>query len=115
MGVHQAHHASVGVRSEPTRSAPMTSVVNEPIDLVRLSLDERILVKMRGDRELRGKLHAYDQHLNMVLGDVEEVVTTVEVDEETYEEIIKTSKRQIEMLFVRGDGVILISPPLRTS
>ena len=45
---------------------------------------------MRGDRDLRGKLHAYDQHLNMVLGDVEEVVTTVEVDEETYEEIIKT-------------------------
>ena len=91
------------------------SVVTEPIDLVRLSLDERIRVKMRGDRELRGRLHAYDQHLNMVLGDVEEVVTTVEVDEETYEEIIKTSKRQIDMLFVRGDGVILISPPLRTS
>ena len=58
---------------------------------------------------------AYDQHLNMVLGDVEEVVTSVEVDEETYEEIIKTSKRQIDMLFVRGDGVILISPPLRTT
>ena len=51
----------------------------------------------------------------MVLGDVEETVTTVEVDEETYEEIIKTSKRQIDMLFVRGDGVILISPPLRTA
>jgi len=91
------------------------SVVTEPIDLVRLSLDERIHVKLRGDRDLRGKLHAYDQHLNMVLGDVEEVVTSVEVDEETYEEIIKTSKRQIEMLFVRGDGVILISPPLRTA
>jgi U6 snRNA-associated Sm-like protein LSm3 len=91
-----------------------STLVKEPIDLVRLSLDERIHVKMRGDRELRGTLHAYDQHLNMVLGDVEEVVTTVEVDEETYEEIIKTSKRQIEMLFVRGDGVILISPPLRT-
>jgi hypothetical protein len=60
-------------------------------------------------------VQAYDQHLNMVLGDVEEIVTTVEVDEETYEEIIKTSKRQIDMLFVRGDGVILISPPLRTS
>jgi|TARA_B100000524_G_scaffold348435_1_gene252982 U6 snRNA-associated Sm-like protein LSm3 len=51
----------------------------------------------------------------MVLGDVEETVTTVEMDEETMEEIIKTSKRQIDMLFVRGDGVILISPPLRTS
>ena len=51
----------------------------------------------------------------MVLGEVEEVVTSVEVDEETYEEIIKTSKRQFDMLFVRGDGVILISPPLRTN
>lgn len=34
-------------------------------------------------------LQAYDQHLNMVLGDVEETVTTVEIDEETYEEIYK--------------------------
>ena len=35
------------------------------------------------------RLQAYDQHLNMVLGDVEETVTTVEIDEETFEEIIK--------------------------
>ena len=51
----------------------------------------------------------------MILGEVEETVTSVELDEDTYEEIIQTSKRQIDMLFVRGDGVILISPPLRTS
>ncbi|CAM9333362.1 unnamed protein product [Hapterophycus canaliculatus] len=51
----------------------------------------------------------------MVLGDVEETVTTVEVDEDTYEEIVRTSKRSIEMLFVRGDVVILVSPPLRTT
>jgi U6 snRNA-associated Sm-like protein LSm3 len=63
----------------------------EPLDLIRLSLDERIYVKCRGDRELRGKLHAYDQHLNMVLGDVEETVTTHEVDEDSYEEIIRVS------------------------
>jgi hypothetical protein len=31
--------------------------VEEPLDLVRLSLDERIYVKLRGDRELRGVLH----------------------------------------------------------
>lgn len=58
-------------------------------------------------------LQAYDQHLNMVLGDVEEVITTIEVDEETYEEIVKTRKRSMPYLFVRGDGVILVSPPLR--
>jgi hypothetical protein len=31
--------------------------VEEPWDLVRLSLDERIYVKMKGNRELTGKLH----------------------------------------------------------
>lgn len=34
-------------------------------------------------------LQAYDQHLNMILGDVEEIVTTVEIDDETYEEIVR--------------------------
>uniref|UniRef100_A0A7N5KPY2 U6 snRNA-associated Sm-like protein LSm3 n=1 Tax=Ailuropoda melanoleuca TaxID=9646 RepID=A0A7N5KPY2_AILME len=68
-----------------------TNTVEEPLDLIRLSLDERIYVKMRNDRELRGRLHAYDQHLNMILGDVEETVTTIEIDEETYEEIYKNA------------------------
>ncbi|KAI1303117.1 U6 snRNA-associated Sm-like protein LSm3 [Halotydeus destructor] len=89
--------------------------VEEPLDLIRLSLDERIYVKLRNGRELKGRLHAYDQHLNMVLGDVEETVTTIEIDDETYEEQYKTAKRKVAMLFVRGDGVILISPPLRGS
>lgn len=38
---------------------------------------------------MSSKLQAYDQHLNMILGDVEEVVTTVEIDDETYEEIVR--------------------------
>ena len=88
--------------------------VKEPVDLIRLSLDERIYVKMKNDREITGRLHAYDQHLNMVLGEVEETITTIEIDEETYEEVYKTTKRSIPMLFVRGDGVILVSPPSRT-
>ena len=53
--------------------------VEEPFDLMRLSLDERIYVKMRNERELRGRLHAYDQHLNMVMSEIEETVTSVEV------------------------------------
>ncbi|TDG48003.1 hypothetical protein AWZ03_005621 [Drosophila navojoa] len=73
--------------------------VKEPLDLIRLSLDEKVYVKMRNERELRGRLHAFDQHLNMVLGDAEETVTTVEIDEETYEEVYKTTKRTIPMLY----------------
>ena len=34
-------------------------------------------------------VQAYDQHLNMILGEVEEVVTSVEIDDETYEEIVR--------------------------
>lgn len=112
------------------------SAVKEPLDLIRLSLDERIYVKLRSDRELRGKLHvplslylvyfhqfvvvliwsvlwfsnknswvciycifqAYDQHLNMILGDVEEIVTTVEIDDETYEEIVRVCSHLILFL-----------------
>ena len=33
------------------------SPVAEPLDLVRLLLDEIVLVKLRGDRELKGRLH----------------------------------------------------------
>ena len=59
---------------------------------LRLSLDERIYVKMRNERELKGRLHAYDQHLNMILGEVEETVTVIEIDEETYEEVTRMRK-----------------------
>lgn len=31
--------------------------LKEPLDLLLLSLDERVVVKMKNDRELRGKLH----------------------------------------------------------
>jgi hypothetical protein len=34
-------------------------------------------------------MQAYDQHLNMILSEVEEIVRTVEIDEETEEEHIK--------------------------
>jgi U6 snRNA-associated Sm-like protein LSm3 len=92
--------------TEDAGSAPS---VSEPLDLVRLSLDEIVFVKLRGDRELKGRLHAYDSHCNLVLGDVEETIYVVE-DDENEEETIRTIKKQEEMLFVRGDSVVLISP-----
>ncbi|CAI0438103.1 unnamed protein product, partial [Linum tenue] len=80
--------APEGIEEEKgSMSTEEESAVKEPLDLIRLSLDERIYVKLRSDRELRGKLH----HLNMILGDVEEVVTTVEIDDETYEQILRVT------------------------
>ena len=52
----------------------VSTSIHEPFDLIRLSLSERVLVKLRGDREMRGILHAYDGHMNLILGDVEETI-----------------------------------------
>ncbi|KAI1803167.1 like-Sm domain-containing protein [Daldinia bambusicola] len=87
---------------------PAGGSVSEPLDLVRLLLDEVVFVKLRGDRELKGRLHAYDSHMNLVLGDVVETIYTVDEDDD--EEEIKTTTKKSEMLFVRGDSVVLVSP-----
>ncbi len=89
--------------------------VEQPLDLLRLSLDEHVYVKCRNGRELRGRLHAFDQHVNVVLGDVAESVTTLVIDPDTEEEVASITSRKVDMLFVRGDVIVLISPPLRTS
>lgn len=34
-----------------------SSGIQEPFDLIRLSLSERVFVKLRGDREMTGILH----------------------------------------------------------
>ncbi|KAK4465668.1 hypothetical protein QBC42DRAFT_260652 [Cladorrhinum samala] len=86
------------------------SSVSEPLDLVRLLLDEVVFVKLRGDRELKGRLHAYDSHCNLVLGDVEETIYVVDEENEEEDDEVKTISRKSEMLFVRGDSVVLISP-----
>jgi len=69
--------------------------IQEPFDLIRLSLNERVFVKLRGDRELTGVLHvrpshdrsrscltlcyqAYDGHMNLIMSAVEETIMIVE-------------------------------------
>ncbi|EUC67299.1 U6 snRNA-associated-like-Sm protein LSm3 [Rhizoctonia solani AG-3 Rhs1AP] len=85
-----------------------SGTVQEPFDLIRLSLSERVYVKLRGDRELTGVLHAYDGHMNLIMSDVEESIMIVENSENPANSNIKVAKRNVEMLFVRGDGVILV-------
>ncbi|KAK3990150.1 putative U6 snRNA-associated Sm-like protein LSm3 [Cladorrhinum sp. PSN332] len=91
-------------------NADESTAVSEPLDLVRLLLDEVVFVKLRGDRELKGRLHAYDSHCNLVLGDVEETIYVVDDENDNDDEDVKTISRKSEMLFVRGDSVVLISP-----
>ena len=77
---------------------PSGTGIQEPFDLIRLSLSERVFVKLRGDRELTGILHvcfihklmsieprltnffiqAYDGHMNLIMSDVEETIMIVD-------------------------------------
>ncbi|KAJ7180273.1 like-Sm ribonucleoprotein [Mycena crocata] len=91
-----------------------SSSIQEPFDLIRLSLSERVFVKLRGDRELTGILHAYDGHMNLIMSDVEETIMLVDGVDGAQPATVNVAKRKMDMLFVRGDGVILVSPPSRT-
>lgn len=73
----------------------------EPLDLIRFQLDEIVVVKLRGARQMKGRLQAYDSHCNMVLSEAQETVFLEEGLEQT---------KNTDMVFVRGDLVILISP-----
>ena len=59
-----------------------------------------LLVKLKGGRGLRGKLKGFDQHMNLIL---EEAVELVEVESE--------QSKPLGTVVVRGDNVIIISPP----
>ena len=72
---------------------------------MRLSLDEIVHVKMKNDRILEGKLHAFDQHLNLVMGNVKETIYSVNDDLS-----VSIAEKKHSLMFIRGDKVILIAP-----
>ena len=52
-----AEAAAKSEKNVNNATAEDDSAVKEPLDLIRLSLDENVVVKMRGAREIRGRLH----------------------------------------------------------
>ncbi|MFX1369199.1 MAG: LSM domain-containing protein [Promethearchaeota archaeon] len=74
-----------------------------PMELLQKSIGAQVLVELKGRRKIKGRLLGFDQHLNLVLEDADEVY----VDPETNEEIVT----QIKNVIVRGDNVVIVSPP----
>jgi small nuclear ribonucleoprotein len=69
---------------------------HRPMDLLGRSLNSQVLVKLKGDRELRGRLRGYDQHLNLILDDAEDLT--------------EQPPQELGTVILRGDNVILLSP-----
>ena len=64
------------------------------------SLGKIVLVRLRGGKNLRGKLKGFDQHLNLVLDEAEDTTDSANL-------------KKLGTIIVRGDNVIIISPPPR--
>jgi len=64
------------------------------------SLGKMVLVRLKGGRSFRGKLQGFDQHMNLVLEEAEDISDT-------------NNSVRIGTIIVRGDNVIILSPPPR--
>jgi small nuclear ribonucleoprotein len=69
-------------------------------EILEQNLTKIVLVKLKGGKSLRGRLKGFDQHLNLVL-------------EETEDNSNPESVKKLGLIIVRGDNVVLISPPPR--
>ncbi|MFH1199715.1 MAG: LSM domain-containing protein [Candidatus Micrarchaeota archaeon] len=72
-------------------------VEKRPFDVLNNSLNHNVLVKLKGDVEVRGVLASFDVHMNIVIENGEELK-----DGEV--------RRKLNTVLLRGDTVVFISP-----
>ncbi|MEM2430018.1 MAG: LSm family protein [Nitrososphaerales archaeon] len=72
--------------------------VDMAIKVLNESLGKLVLIKLKGGKVIRGILQGFDQHMNLLLNESEEIL-----------EEGKTNN--LGTIIVRGDNVIMISPP----
>ncbi|MBM5805210.1 MAG: RNA-binding protein [Candidatus Verstraetearchaeota archaeon] len=69
-------------------------------EILSESLGSFVLVKLKGSREVRGMMKSFDQHLNLVLENAEELIPDKE-------------PKKLGTIIVRGDNVVIVSPSPR--
>lgn len=67
-------------------------------DILEKSLEEIVLVRLKNRRRLRGRLEGFDEHLNLVLRDAEDVSDASNV-------------KKLGSIILRGDNIVTVSPP----
>ncbi len=68
-----------------------------PLDALNRALGSPVLVGLKGGRELRGNLIAFDIHVNLVLEEAEELSGN-------------EAQRRYGTMIIRGDNVVFVSP-----
>ena len=79
-----------------------TSDIRLSVDMAVKVLDESlgrvVLIKMKGGKVIRGTLQGFDQHMNLLLEESEEILD-------------EGKSNNLGTIVVRGDNVVIISPP----
>jgi len=68
-----------------------------PFDILNNALNSNVLVKLKGDVEVRGVLASFDVHMNLVIENGEEIKNG-------------EMKRKLGTVLLRGDTVVFVSP-----
>lgn len=68
-----------------------------PFDVLNNALNNNVLVKLKGDVEVRGTLESFDIHMNIVITNGEELKNG-------------ELKRKLGTVLLRGDTIVFISP-----
>jgi|TARA_B100001971_G_C18216778_1_gene554409 small nuclear ribonucleoprotein len=63
------------------------------------SSGKRVLIKLKGGKIIRGVMQGFDQHMNILL--------------EESEEVNEEGSQKLGTIVLRGDNIVLISPPPR--
>lgn len=72
--------------------------VDMAVKVLDESIDKVVLIKLKGGKTIRGNLRGFDQHMNLLLEGSEEIPSDGEA-------------KTIGTIVVRGDNVVMISPP----
>ncbi|MBI5698145.1 MAG: RNA-binding protein [Thaumarchaeota archaeon] len=72
--------------------------VDMAVKVLDESIDKVVLIKLKGGKTIRGNLRGFDQHMNLLLEGSEEIPSDGEA-------------KSIGTIVVRGDNVVMISPP----
>jgi len=72
--------------------------VDMAVKVLDESIDKIVLIKLKGGKTIRGNLRGFDQHMNLLLDSSEEIPSEGEA-------------KSIGTIVVRGDNVVMISPP----
>jgi len=74
----------------------INSKVTRPFDMLNNAINKQVLILLKDNVQIRGKLKAFDVHMNIVLEDAEELKDG------------KSKTKYVETL-VRGDNLVWIS------